>query len=75
MLDEPRPSRTGKSLLIATSSGVRKSKLKVDGDSILYVANVFFYPSVRQRPVPGHAKKRRSKKSAASVKRRRHQEK
>jgi hypothetical protein len=62
-LDEPRPSNTGKSILVATS-GIRKSKLKEDGHSILYVANVFFYPAAR--PVSGTAKKRGNKRTAAS---------
>jgi hypothetical protein len=63
-LDEPRPSKTRKSILIATSRGVRKSKLKVDGRSILYIANVFFYPVAR--PVSGIAKKRGNKRTAPS---------
>lgn len=62
-LDEPKPSKSGKSILVATS-GIRKSKLKVDGHSILYVANVFFYPAAR--PVSGTAKKRGKKRTAAS---------
>jgi hypothetical protein len=62
-LDEPKPSKSGKSILVATS-GIRKSKLKVDGHSILYVANVFFYPAAR--PVSASAKERGKKRAAPS---------
>jgi hypothetical protein len=41
MLAEPRSTNSGKSLLIASSLGVRKSRLKVDGRNILYTANAF----------------------------------
>jgi hypothetical protein len=66
MLNEPRPSKTGKSILVATSRGLRKSKLKVDGRNILYAANAFFYPTPEARSVSGNAKKRGYKVAAAS---------
>jgi hypothetical protein len=65
-LDEPKASRTGKSVLVATSRGVRKSKLKFDGRSILYVANAFFYPTTEAKPVSGNAKKQGNKRAATS---------
>lgn len=66
LLDEPRPSKSGKSVLIASSFGVRKSKQKVDGNSLLYVANVFYYPVARQESASGNAKKRSNRRAAAS---------
>lgn len=66
MLDEPRPSNTGKSILVATSRGLRKSKLKVNGRNILYVANAFFYPVPEARSVSGNAKRRDYKAVATS---------
>jgi hypothetical protein len=71
LLEEPRLSKSRKSMLIATSFGVRKSKLKVDGQAALYVANVFFYPAGKT----GNVKKRRMKMAANSTKRLRHQRK
>jgi hypothetical protein len=75
LFEEPRPSNSGRSLVIATSRGVRKSKLKVDGRNILYVANAFFNPVAKPGSTAGNAKKRRKKRFAASTKRRRHQDK
>jgi hypothetical protein len=64
--DEPRPSKSGKSVLIASSRGVRKSKRRIDGRSLRYLANVFYYPEATPRPISRRAKKRHDKRTAAS---------
>jgi hypothetical protein len=74
MYDEPRPSESGKSVLIAGSRGVRKSKRKVDGRNLHYVANVFYYPEVTPRLIPRRAKKRRNKRAMAPRRLRRSQQ-
>lgn len=43
-LKEPKPSKSRKSVVVATSYGVRRSKLRVDDQRILYVASAFYYP-------------------------------
>jgi hypothetical protein len=72
LLEEPRLSNSRKSMLIASSFGVRKSKLKFDGQAALYVANVFFYPSGKTGSASVNAKKTLKKNAAASKNARRH---
>jgi|HubBroStandDraft_6_1064221.scaffolds.fasta_scaffold125219_2 hypothetical protein len=69
LLDEPELSTSGKSLLIATSRGMRKSKLKQDGSNLFYTANVFFFPVAKSESGSGDSKKRRKKRAAASTNR------
>jgi hypothetical protein len=71
--DEPRPSKSGKSVLVASSRGVRKSKRRFAGRSLRYLANVFYYPEVAPRLISRNAKKRRNKRIAASRRLRRRQ--
>lgn len=68
LLDEPELSTTGKSVLIATSRGPRKSKLKQDGFNLFYTASVFFFPVAKSESGSGNSKKRRQKRAAASTK-------
>jgi hypothetical protein len=75
LLDEPQPSKSGRSLLIATSRGLRKSKLKQDGSNLFYTANVFFFPVAKSGSDSGNSKKRRKKRAAAATKRHGHREK
>ncbi len=70
LFDEPRPSNSGKSLLIASSRGNRKSKLKVDGRNIFYTASGFFYPVAKQGSPAREANKRRKKMALGAPKRR-----
>ena len=72
--DEPRPSKSGKSLLIATTRGVRKSRLKHDGQSVLFVANVFYYPVAKSQSASSSAKKRSKKRVTEPTKLRRRQD-
>ena len=68
LLDEPRRSKSGKSVLIASSFGVRKSKLKIDGCNLLYLANAFHYPAATPGPASGETKMRFSRSAGASRK-------
>jgi hypothetical protein len=43
-LQNPRPSSTGKTLLVASTNGVRRSTALVDGREISVVANAFIFP-------------------------------
>lgn len=72
--DEPRPSKSGKSVLVASSRGVRKSKRRIDGWSLRYLASVFYYPEVTRRPISRNAKKRHSKRTTAPRRVRRRQQ-
>jgi len=40
-LCNPTPSTTGKTLLVASTRGVRRSKIKIDGKDVRYVAHAF----------------------------------
>lgn len=40
-LCKPRISRTGKTLLVGTTHGVRKTKIKIKGKAVRIVANAF----------------------------------
>lgn len=42
-LEAPRPSASGKTLLVASSYGVQRSTARVDGKVVCVVANVFVY--------------------------------
>ena len=71
---QPQPSKTGKSLVIASSRGVRKSKLRFDGCNILCTASAFYYPVARVRAGTRRPKKRRNKRAMAPVRLRRSQQ-
>ena len=40
-LQKPIPSRTGKTLLVASTRGVRRSKVTIAGKPVRYIANAF----------------------------------
>jgi hypothetical protein len=65
LCDQPQPSKTGKSMVIASSRGVRKFKQRFDGCNILCTASAFYYPVARVRPASRRAKKRRNKRAVA----------
>jgi hypothetical protein len=44
----PTRSRSGKSLLVATTGGVKRTPLLVHGSPVYIVANAFFYDSERR---------------------------
>ena len=42
-METPTPSASGKTLIVASSRGVRSSTVKVDGKDVCVVANAFIY--------------------------------
>jgi hypothetical protein len=48
--DTPTRSRSGKSFLIATTGGVKRTSLVVDGSPVYVVASAFFYDNDGQAP-------------------------
>jgi hypothetical protein len=74
MYDEPRRSRTGKSMVIACSCGTRKFKQRFNGCNILCTASAFYYPVARVRAGTRRPKKRRDKRAMAPVRLRRSQQ-
>ena len=71
LFDEPHRSKSGKSMVVAGSHGLRKSKLKVNGFNIVYSANAFYYLEARPKLASHNVKKRGNKRTAASRKLRR----
>jgi hypothetical protein len=51
-LEKPRPSATGKTLLVASTRGVQRSTARFKGKTISVVANAFIFPDtgVTERP-------------------------
>ena len=48
-LQTPRPSTSGKSMVVASSHGVRQSAVKVDGQTVYVAASAFCYPVDREK--------------------------
>jgi hypothetical protein len=48
-LEKPRPSASGKTMLVASSRGVRRTAIRLDGELLSVVANAFFYSNGRPR--------------------------
>jgi len=44
LLEKPRPSATGKTLLVASTRGVKRSTARIKGKIISIVANAFIFP-------------------------------
>jgi len=44
-LQTPTPSASGKTLIVASSRGVKRSTLKLEGKILCVVATAFVYPS------------------------------
>ena len=50
-MEAPTPSASGKTLIVASSHGIRSSTIKVDGKGVCVVANAFIYAdSVEEQP-------------------------
>jgi len=49
-METPTPSASGKTLIVASSRGVRSSSVKVDGKDVCVVLNAFIYAD----PVEDH---------------------
>jgi hypothetical protein len=48
-LQTPRPSTSGKTEVVASSHGVRRSAVKVNGKTVYVAASAFFYPVDREK--------------------------
>jgi hypothetical protein len=42
-LETPRPSKTGKTMVVASTYGVKDTTVKFEGRTVVVVANAFFY--------------------------------
>jgi hypothetical protein len=51
-MHDPRPSTSGKSLVVAGTNGVRRSALKVSGQPLFYVASAFIRSSAKPESRP-----------------------
>jgi hypothetical protein len=52
-LQTPKPSASGKTMVVATSHGVQRSGVKVDGKTVCVTVNAFCYPEEREDSSPG----------------------
>jgi hypothetical protein len=43
-LEKPQPSKSGKTMLVASTHGVKTTDVQCDGRSVVVVANAFVYP-------------------------------
>jgi|HubBroStandDraft_6_1064221.scaffolds.fasta_scaffold5394753_1 hypothetical protein len=43
-LQTPKPSASGKTMVVASSHGVKRLSVKVDGKTVCLTANAFCYP-------------------------------
>ena len=42
--EKPQPSKSGKTMLVASTHGVKTTDVQCDGRSVVVVANAFIYP-------------------------------
>jgi hypothetical protein len=47
-LQTPRPSASGKTMVVASSHGVQRSSVKVGGKTVCVTVNAFCYPEERE---------------------------
>lgn len=59
-LEAPRASASGKTLVVASSRGVRATGVKIDGKVVCVSANAFIYPDAEVQPgaAPGNPGKK-----------------
>jgi hypothetical protein len=71
-LQKPEPSKTGKTLIVASSRGVREVSAKVAGKSVFISANAFIYPNAavksEEETVVPHRKGRKAVPTQTSSK-------
>lgn len=48
-LEKPTPSKSGKTMLVASSHGVKTTEVFCEGRKIVVVANAFIYAKEKQR--------------------------
>jgi len=44
-LEKPKPSKSGKTMVVASTHGVKTTEVRYKGRNIVVVANAFIYPS------------------------------
>jgi hypothetical protein len=44
-LEKPKPSKSGKTMVVASTHGVKTTEVRYKGRKIVVVANAFIYPS------------------------------
>jgi hypothetical protein len=62
-LEEPRPSKSGKTLLVASTRGVKPSAAQLKGKMISIVANAFIFPDKTTASSDGRSSKGRLRES------------
>jgi len=48
-LEKPRPSKSKKTMLVASTHGVKTTEVRCEGKRIVVVANAFIYPNKKQK--------------------------
>lgn len=51
-LEKPKSSKSGKTMLVASTYGVRGTEVVYEGRRIAVVANAFIYPEAKQSKAP-----------------------
>jgi len=64
-LQEPEPSRSGKTMIVGSTRGPRKSTVNVAGKPVFVNANAYIYPDKPADPAPTAGGKASHTKSAA----------
>jgi hypothetical protein len=59
-LEEPKLLATGKTLVVASSRGVRRTTCRLEGEIVCVIANAFVYPSEREK---GREQRKKQKQS------------
>jgi len=44
-LEKPKPSKSGKTMVVASTHGVKTTEVRYKGRNIVVVANAFIYPN------------------------------
>lgn len=68
-LEEPRPSGSGKTLVVAGTGGRWRSNLKVAGKTVWLIATAYVYPDKTADSTKGTGEKDKPKKSASQKRR------
>lgn len=59
-LEQPKLSATGKTLVVASSRGVRKTTCRLDGQILCVIANAFLYPDEQEEGTAPRKKQNQS---------------
>jgi hypothetical protein len=58
-MKKPRPSASGKTMIVASSRGVRRCAVKVEGEALYLSLNAFFFPRNSAQASDGQSKANR----------------